>query len=156
MIWVVALAIGAAAMYAISDFIEQRAASRAAHGTDPGLEHDSQWRRARLSAEHTMRRLVTSRQWALGWLVGTLAYLIQATALHLGSVSIVQSLQVTTLLFALPLSAIGSSLRPRLRDWIGAASICTALTLLLVVREQAPHTGVEHPWRILVILLILA
>ena len=157
MIWVIALAVAAAAMYAMSDFLEQRAASRTTYGTGSGrLVHESQWSRAWLSAEHIMRRLVTSRQWALGWLVGTLAYLVQAAALHLGSVSVVQSLQVTTLLFALPLSAIGSSLRPRLRDWIGAVSICIALILVLVVQEHAPHTGVEHRSRILFILLLLA
>jgi hypothetical protein len=157
MIWVVVLAIGAAAMYSMSDFLEQRAASRAAQAAEPGRQDEgSRWKRAGLSAERTLRRLVTSKQWALGWLVGTLAYLVQAAALHLGSVSIVQSLQVTTLLFALPLSAIGSTLRPRLPDWIGAASICTALSLLLVVREHAPHTGVAHRGRILFLLLMIA
>lgn len=157
MIWVVVLAIGAAGMYAMSDFLEQRAASRAAHGTDPGRpDEGSRWKRALVSAERTLRRLITDRQWALGWLVGTLAYLVQAAALHLGSVSIVQSLQVTTLLFALPLSCVGSSLRPRMPDWVGAASICGALTLLLLVREHAPHTGVAHRGRILFLLLMIA
>ena len=156
MIRVIALAVAAAAMYAMSDFLEQRAASRAAHSSDRGLREDgSRWKRAWLSAEHTLRRLVTSKQWALGWLVGTLAYFVQAAALHLGSVSVVQSLQVTTLLFALGLSAIGSSLRPHALDWVGAASICTALTLLLVVREHAPHTGVAHRGRILFLLLMI-
>jgi hypothetical protein len=157
MIAVITLAIGAAAMYAMSDFLEQRAATRAAHGSEPERrDQDSRWLRAWLSAEHTMRRLITDRQWALGWLVGTLAYLVQAAALHLGSVSVVQSLQVTTLLFAFGLSAIGSSLRPRAMDWVGGASICAALTLLLVVREHAPHTGVAHRDRIIFLLLLLA
>ena len=157
MIWVVTLAIAAAGLYAMSDFLEQRAASRAARSGDPGRRDEgSRWVRAWLSAERTLRRLVTDRQWALGWLVGTFAYLIQAAALHLGSVSVVQSLQVTTLLFALPLSTVGSSLRPRAMDWIGGASICAALTLLLVVREHAPHTGVAHRGRILFLLLMIA
>lgn len=156
MIWVIVLAIGAASLYAMSDFLEQRAASRAAHETQPDQREGSRWLRAWLSAEHTLRRLVTSKLWALGWSVGTLAYLVQAAALHLGSVSIVQSLQVTTLLFALPLSTIGSTLRPRLTDWVGAVSICAALSLLLLVREHAPHTGVAHRGRILFLLLMVA
>jgi hypothetical protein len=158
MIAVVALAIGAAAMYAMSDFLEQRAASRAAQWSELGEREtpQSKWREAGRSAERTLLRLVMDRQWALGWAVGTLAYFVQAAALHLGSVSVVQSLQVTTLLFALPLSTIGSTLRPRLADWAGGVSICAALTLLLIVRLHAPHTGSAHRGRILFLLVLLA
>ena len=159
MIWVVILAVGAAALYSLSDFLEQRAASRAASSEQFGEDSESsngRFRQAARSAERTLRRLVSDRQWALGWAVGTTAYLVQAAALHLGSVSVVQSLQVTTLLFALPLSTIGTSLRPHARDWIGGASVCAALAVILVIREHAPHTGSAHRGRILFLLAMLA
>jgi drug/metabolite transporter (DMT)-like permease len=157
MIAVVVLAVVAAAMYAVSDFLEQRAASRAAHLPAPegARAGGSRFVRAARSAQRTLRRLITDRQWALGWSVGTLAYFVQAGALHLGSVSVVQSLQVTTLLFALPLSTVGSTLRPRLSDWLGGGLVCGALALLLLVREHAPHTGSVHRGRILFLLVLV-
>ena len=75
MIAVVAMAIGAAALYAMSDFLEERAASRAGpiSGISGGEMSGPVWRPAARSAERTLRRLVPDRQWAVGWAVGTLA-----------------------------------------------------------------------------------
>ena len=57
-----------------------------------------------------------------------LSSVMGAAALHLGSVSIVQALQVTTLVFSLPLSTVGGRERPSRRDLAAASG---------VIRQQA-------------------
>lgn len=156
---VIPLALLAALLYAGSDFLEQRAADRAAH--TPGRADGHRPAQSRLgqvwaAASATARRLIHDRQWFAGWAVGTLAYLVQGAALYLGSVAVVQSLQVTTLLFALPLSCIGRPRRPRLWDWLGGGAVCLGLGILLAVRGVTPGGSQAHRGRILFLLLMLA
>jgi drug/metabolite transporter (DMT)-like permease len=150
---VVALAVTAALLYAVSDFLQQRAAQRARRGlqADPDLDG----RPARHIVRAGAGRLVRDRVWFTGWVVGTLAYFVQATALNLGSVAVVQSLQVTTLLFALPLSTLGRPERPRARDLLAAAAVCLGLGLFLFVRGPAVNSQ-PHRGRILAVLALLA
>jgi drug/metabolite transporter (DMT)-like permease len=154
---VIPLALLAALLYAVSDFLEQRAARRAARGgTSSGGDPSEGTLRKGLRAAHaTAHRMVRDRQWFAGWMVGTLGYLVQGAALHLGSVGVVQSLQVTTLLFTLPLSTVGRPERPHWRDWLGGASACVGLGLFLIVRGSAPE-GPLHRGRVLFLLFLLA
>jgi hypothetical protein len=69
---------------------------------------------------------------------------------------VVQSLQVTTLIFTLPLAGIGSSVRPRLRDWLGAGTIAVGLAIFLAVRGVAPGATQAHRGRLLLLLFALA
>lgn len=134
MIAVVAVALVAALLYALSDFFEQRAASRAA-------------------SEGALRRMVRDKVWGLGWALGTVAYLVQAVALRLGSVALVQSLQVTTLLFSLRLSTVGRPERAGRREYAGGAAICAGLALFLVLRGDVRGSG-GRPDRPLLLLLL--
>jgi hypothetical protein len=96
---VIPLALVAALFYAVSDFLEQRAAQRSAAGAGLGVldadgaqpSRGAQLLAAAKSAGWTLRRLVRDRVWFAGWAVGTLAYFVQATALNLGSVSVATS-----------------------------------------------------------------
>ena len=155
---VIALALVAAFLYALSEYLQQRAAWRSAQTVDM----DAEDRSARLRAEagaagRALRRMAGERIWFLGWALGTTAFFVQAAALNLGSVSVVQSLQVTTLIFTLPLAGIGSVVRPRLRDWLGAGTIAVGLAVFLAVRG-APPTGATgaHRGRLLLLLFALA
>lgn len=132
---VIVLALAAAFLYSMSDFLEQRAAHRAAE-------------------QGPLRRMVRDRQWILGWSVGTVAMLVQAAALRLGSVTVVQSLQLTTLLFTLRLSTVGTRMRPGWRDYSGAGLICGGLALFLTVRRGSVTDSVG-PDRVRIILLLL-
>jgi drug/metabolite transporter (DMT)-like permease len=160
---VVPLALIAALCYAISDFLEQRAAQRNAASGPSDLALGRRGARgvaarvlaAAAAAGDTLRRLARDRLWFAGWAVGTLAYLIQAVALHIGSVSVVQALQVTSLIFILPLSTIGTPRRPGPRDWVGAACVCAGLVLFLTVRGRTPAASEAHRGRILFLLLML-
>jgi drug/metabolite transporter (DMT)-like permease len=154
---VILLAVVAAFLYALSEYLQQRAAWRSVAPVDT----DAEDRSARLLAEagaagRALRRMARDRVWFAGWGLGTLAFFVQAAALNLGSVSVVQSLQVTTLIFTLPLAGIGQPVRPRARDWFGAGTIAVGLALFLAVRGVEPGASGAHRGRLLLLLIVLA
>ena len=85
------LALGAAFFIAIGDVIHQRSAHEV---TDEPVSHVD-----------LFMRLLRDRQWWLGSIVSAVGFGLQAAALGLGSVLLVQALLVTSLLFALPINA---------------------------------------------------
>jgi hypothetical protein len=154
---VIVLAVVAAFLYALSEYLQQRAAWRSVAPVDT----DAEDRSARLLAEagaagRALRRMARDRVWFAGWGLGTLAFFVQAAALNLGSVSVVQSLQVTTLIFTLPLAGIGQPVRPRARDWFGAGTIAVGLAVFLAVRGVEPGASGAHRGRLLLLLIVLA
>ena len=149
---VILLAVVAAFLYALSEYLQQRAAWRSVAPVDT----DAEDRSARLLAEagaagRALRRMARDRVWFAGWGLGTLAFFVQAAALNLGSVSVVQSLQVTTLIFTLPLAGIGQPVRPRARDWFGAGTIAVGLAVFLAVRGVEPGASSAHRGRLLLL-----
>jgi drug/metabolite transporter (DMT)-like permease len=70
-----------------------------------------------------------------------IAFLVQATALHFGSVAVVQPLLVTQLLFALPMASAWCQRWPSLRDWMSGVAISGGLAVFLAVRGVAPTEG---------------
>jgi drug/metabolite transporter (DMT)-like permease len=154
---VIPLSLVAAFFYAMSDFLEQRAARRTAadEPDQPELGPSRRLAAAGRSAVRTLRRLTHDRLWFAGWAVGTTAYFVQAAALHLGSVSVVQALQVTSLLFTLPLSTLGRPGNPQARDWLGGGFIVAGLILFLASRGATHGASSPHRDRFLFILLML-
>ncbi len=156
---VVPIALLAALLYAVSDFLEQRAARRAAENEQDrreGADGGSRVLEGLRQMAGTMRRLLRDRLWFAGWATGTVALFVQAGALHLGSVAVVQSLQVTTLLFAIPLTAVGTSGRPGVRDWAGGGAVVAGLAILLVARGGAPSADRAHRTHLILLLIGLA
>jgi hypothetical protein len=86
------LALLAALFIAISDAVQQR------------LAHDVT-DDERVGAIALFTRLLRNPRWWLGSLIAAVGFALQAAALGLGSVVLVQALFVTSLLFALPISA---------------------------------------------------
>ena len=78
-------------------------------------------------------RLVRSRRWWAGTAGDTAAYVVQAVALVLGSVLLVQPLLVTSLLFALPLESRRSGRRVPTPQRRWSASLVVALGLFVAV-----------------------
>lgn len=144
---VIALGLVAAVLYALSDFLEQREAQRVRQTAVAGP--GGRMRRLTQGAA----RLVRSPRWFAGWVLGTVAYLVQAAALHLGSVSIVQALQVTTLVFSLPLSTVGRRERPSRRDMAAATAVCLGLAMFLVARGGG--SGSASPDRPVIVVVLV-
>jgi drug/metabolite transporter (DMT)-like permease len=93
-----------------------------------------------------MTSLVRSPRWWAGVAGDGGGYIMQAVALALGSVLVVQPLLVTALLFALPLSAKFSGYRLNRTTWVLAVALAAALALFLVV--GSPTEGnIDAPFR---------
>lgn len=88
-------------------------------------------------------RLVQRKVWLLGIGADIAGFAVQAAALAVGSLLLVQPLLVTTLLFALPLAAWTQRRRLTLREWFWAAILTASLIVFIVVGE--PTTGISSP-----------
>lgn len=122
---VVAFALGAGLCYALGAVIQQRVAS----AQPPELA-------LRLSL---LIALVRRPEWLFGVLLDASAYALEAAALGVGAVIVVQPLLVSGLLFALPLSALGGTRRPGAPEWIEAAVVGAGIAIFVVV--GAPEGG---------------
>lgn len=122
------LALGAAFFIAIGDVIHQRSAHEV---TDEPVSH-----------LELFTRLLRDRQWWLGSLVAAVGFALQAAALGLGSVLLVQALLVTSLLFALPINARISHRRVTRWQWLWAALLAGSVVVIVTVGN--PTAGHSH------------
>jgi drug/metabolite transporter (DMT)-like permease len=121
--WALPCALGAAASFGVANVVQMRAARRT--GAGDGID-------ARL-----LLRLATDRSWLLGLATSTLGYALQALALFLAPVVLVQPLIVTELLFALPLAAILAGGRLRRREWTAASLVAGGLAAFMLVAQPS-------------------
>jgi drug/metabolite transporter (DMT)-like permease len=94
--------------------------------------------------EHALRvgllwRLVRRPMWLLGTALDWTGFGLQALALGLGSLLVVEPILCTGLLFALPVGVHWSGRRLSRRDWIAAVGLTVALAVFLIV--GAPTSG---------------
>jgi drug/metabolite transporter (DMT)-like permease len=115
------LALGAAFFIAVGDVIHQRSAQQM---SDESVGH------LRLFA-----RLLRDRRWWLGSLVAGAGFALQAAALGLGSVLLVQALLVTSLLFALPINARLTHRRVTRFEWTWAALLAASVAVIVTVGD---------------------
>jgi drug/metabolite transporter (DMT)-like permease len=113
------LAVGAAFFIAIGDVIHQRSAHEV---TDEPVSHAD-----------LFLRLLRDGHWWLGSVVAAVGFALQAAALGLGSVLLVQALLVTSLLFALPINARLSRRRVTRWEWTWAALLAAAVAVIVTV-----------------------
>ncbi len=117
------LALCAALASAVGDVIRQRSAHEI---TDKPVGHLELFR---MSLQDT--------RWWLGGLAAILNYSLQAAALAWGSVVLVTALQVTALLFALPIYARLAHHRVKPREWTWALTLSAALAVVIIVGDPA-------------------
>jgi drug/metabolite transporter (DMT)-like permease len=164
---VVLLALLAALLFALAGAAEQRAASRVLRrpaaarcvtaACAAAWQRMSRASRLRYRARRGLRMatgLLRNPLWIAGWAADGLGFATQAGAVHFGSLSVVQPLLVTTLLFSLPLAALGGRRRPGWADWTGAAAACAGLALVLSGRRPTTTTGV-HEARLVALALLV-
>jgi drug/metabolite transporter (DMT)-like permease len=135
------LALGAALFIAIGDVIHQRSAHQV---TDEPVSH-----------LELFKRLLRDGQWWLGSLVAAVGFALQAAALGLGSVLLVQALLVTSLLFALPINARATHRRVSRWEWMWAALLAAAVVVIVTVgNPTAGHARASlETWTAVVVAL---
>ncbi|WP_431239718.1 DMT family transporter [Mycolicibacterium aichiense] len=116
-------ALGAALLIAIGDVIQQRSA------------HDVTDQQVGPIA--LFLHLLRDKTWWLGSLVAAGGFALQAAALGFGSVLLVQALIVTSLLFALPLSARFAGRRITRYQWIWAVLLAAAVAVIVTVGDPS-------------------
>ena len=119
------LAEAAALMIGIGDVLEQRSAQQV---TDKPV-----------GTFALFGRLLRDRRWWAGSLVAAAGFGLQAAALGLGSVVLVQALSVTSLLFALLISAAVN--HRRITRWQGIWAVLLAAAVTVVVTVGNPQAG---------------
>jgi drug/metabolite transporter (DMT)-like permease len=119
------LAVAAALMIGIGDVLQQRSAQQV---TDKPV-----------GTFALLRRLLRDRRWWAGSLVAGAGFGLQAAALGLGSVVLVQALLVTSLLFALVISTKTSHRKITRRQAIWAMLLAVAVTVVVTVGN--PQAG---------------
>lgn len=119
MILAVFLALGAGMCYATAAVLQQRVASEQA----PELSLHPR----------LILALVKRPMWLLGIAVDVTAYLLEATALGVGSIIVVGPLMVSGLLFAIPLATFGTKRHVTAREMVPALMVAAGLALFVIV-----------------------
>ncbi|HWF27144.1 MAG TPA: DMT family transporter [Mycobacterium sp.] len=122
------IALCAALASAIGDVIRQRSAHEI---TDKHVGH-----------LELFRMSLRDKRWWLGGLAAIVNYSLQAGALAWGSVVLVTALQVTALLFALPIYARLTGYRVTRWEWIWAIVLAGALAVVVIVGD--PESGQQR------------
>ncbi len=133
----VALALGAALGYAGASVLQHRAA-----GTVPD---------ERAMSLRLLWNLLHRPMWLAGMAADFGAFGLQAAALGLGSLLVVQPLVACGLLFALPLGAAWAGRRLTGADWAAAGALSVGLTVFLVVGDPRGGRDVAPPGQWLVV-----
>lgn len=122
------LALLAAFASAVGDVVRQRCAHEVTDGDVGHLE--------------LFKMSLRDVRWWLGGIAAVANYSLQAAALAWGSVVLVTALQVTTLLFALPIYARFAGHSMRLREWGWALVLAGALAVVIIVGN--PTAGIQR------------
>lgn len=130
----IVLALCAALCIAIGDAIQQRSA-QAASTQDAATQDASGQDASGKSVSHIelFTQLLKDPMWWLGSIAGFAGFGFQAAALAFGSVLLVQALIVTSLLFALPLSAFFAGRRITRWQWIWAVLLAGSVAVIVTV-----------------------
>lgn len=127
------VALVAAVCFALSTVCQHRVAGQSPPAAGLGL--NLLW--------HLVRRPL----WLFGVLAGAAGLALQALALSLGQLVVVQPLLVSGMLFAIPASVVLEHRRPRFNEWMYAAVVVVGLTTFLLAASPKAGSGLAEPGR---------
>ncbi len=129
----VGAALGSAACFALSSTLQQRGAARA--------PRDSGFR----LVFHLCRRPI----WLGGLLAAVATVVLQAVALAVGELALIQPLMLLGLLFALPFSVLLEKCKPSLREWTWAFVLVVGLSTFILAARPVPGPPLADDWKML-------
>lgn len=131
-------AVGAAAAFAVANVVQMCATRRVATRrlVDPGM----------------LVRLASEPLWLAGLGASIAGFALEAVALAVAPIVLVQPLIVSELLFALPLAALLGGGRVGRRDWFGALLVTIGLAAFMLVLQpsDASHEASMRTWLLVV------
>src|SRR3954468_391488 len=106
------------------------------------------------STGRTVLRVVRHPLWLAGFGLGLGGFAMHGVSLAAGSLTLVQVLQVTRIVFMVPLSAWVGHLVLRRQDWFGGALVAVGLVGLLAAARPGDDTraGSAASWTVAVVL----
>lgn len=129
MLLAIVLSLVAAALFAVASVLQQRGTSTIADDSALGAG--------------MLGSLVRRPVWVAGILADIAGFGVQAWALAVGSLLLVQPILVTTLIFALPLAARADRRRLTGKEWMWSLVLIGALVVF--VRLGEPTAGLDRP-----------
>ncbi|MGO9099475.1 MAG: DMT family transporter [Mycobacterium sp.] len=135
------LAVVAALISGVGDVVRQRSAQEITN--------------ERVGHFELLRLSLRDIRWWWGGLAAAASFALQAVALVLGSVVLVQALQVTALLFALPTNARLTGHPVTRREWLWAVLLAGAVAVFVIVGDPAAgyQRGALMAWFIVAVVL---
>ena len=146
----VALALGAAASFAVSNVTQMSAIARqpSPAGADAPREASCDDNVSQRSSKTIDRGLLVrvgrDPLWLLGLVASVAGFAMEATALSIAPVVLVQPLIVAELAFAIPLAAFVAKHRLGKAEWTGIALVSSGLLALLIVVHPS-NTPISAP-----------
>ena len=128
------VALLAALCYALSTVCQHRVAGNAPAARGLGLA--------------LLWQLARRPLWLFGVLAGAAGVALQALALSIGQLVVVQPLLVSGMLFAIPASVVLQHRRPQLNEWLYAAVVVAGLTIFLLAARPSPGLELAAPARL--------
>jgi hypothetical protein len=136
----VLVALAAAALFALSTSVQHHTATGAPSHVRGGVR--------------LMAHLLRHPRWLAGQATSVVAFVLHATALKLGTLTVVQPVLVSGLVFTLPVRALMDHRRPTRPEIVGATVTACGLGLFLVVAR--PAGGQATPDRLRAAVLLSA
>src|SRR5215475_11049834 len=127
----VALAVTAAATFAVANVVQQRIAAR--------LKSDAAFDTA------VLLRLIRRPLWLAGLVAVAISLSLQATALDLGRLVVIEPVLASSLLFALALAAWADHRRMRPVEWLAALATFAGLVVFLSVARPSGGVPTAKP-----------
>ena len=134
----VVVALAAAALFALSTSLQHHTASDTPSHVRGGFS--------------LMAHLLRRPRWLAGTATSTAAFVFHATALKLGTLTLVQPALVSGLVFTLPVRALMDRRRPSRQELLGAMVTACGLGVFLVVAK--PAGGHDHSNRLMAAVIL--